>query len=250
MPRHEPRPRRLPSRHRATVRRPEASGSGSARRGPARRGRKAARTSRRSRRRSCVRPNDSYCGSLASDDRSLHGVGGERLRPLALGGVAGDDAEPRDEEPGCSRHCSLSILVTWATSSATPRGGGWTTSLRWPSAFGRGRSGSSSGRSTSSGPAGPTARDRERPRPFDDPVRAARLRKDDAGADHRADDGLGFRRAVGGVGDGGERPRSPWRAHVSDSARTAAGRSSSSTRSTASTRPSRTPCCQASRKAC
>ena len=93
--------------------------------------------------------------------------------------------------------------------------------------------------------AGPraAARDRAGPRAVADPLRPAGLRQDDAGADRRAHDRRRVRGALGGVGDGRERARGARPGARAARRRAGGARSSSSTRSTASTRRSRTRCC-------
>ena len=95
---------------------------------------------------------------------------------------------------------------------------------------------------------GAAHRHRAGPAALDDPLRAAGLGQDDAGADR----GRGGPRRAGGAQR--RRGRARRRCARCSSAPSTAGswpsrRSSSSTRSTASTRPSRTRCCRRSRRA-
>ncbi len=96
---------------------------------------------------------------------------------------------------------------------------------------------------------GAAARDRGGPRALVDLLRAARRREDDARAHRRGDDGRRVRGAVGGVGDRQGRPRGARARPGAARHDRQPGRSSSSTRSTASTRRSRTRCCRRSRRA-
>ena len=93
---------------------------------------------------------------------------------------------------------------------------------------------------------GAAARDRGGPPALDDPARAAGVGQDDAGAPGRPRLGCGARGGERG-GGGPRRGARGDRARPRAAAQPAAGRCSSSTRSTASTRPSRTRCCRRSR---